>query len=297
MFLLKTATRAIAQIAAALIAVALMAALTRLALLPFLQNLLQLDEATLGYVRRGLMLTAFILGYWGYVRWVEKRPATELSPAPAKTLLTGMGGAALIGLPVAALYFTGTYQLVGVGRLGGMAGVAMVIMAAAMFEEIVFRGIGFGIVERHFGSWPALFVPTIIFSAAHIFNAHWGGWLSFATGVTIGGIWTLTYMLTRDLWAVALNHALWNFTIFATGLPLTGMQDWRELAPLRSEFSGPDWVSGGMAGPEDTVLMLAVSSLATVVLLVIALRRGLFKPGGADASKAAQAPGPASGAG
>ena len=63
MFLLKTATRAIAQIAAALIAVALMAALTRLALLPFLQNLLQLDEATLGYVRRGLMLTAFILGY------------------------------------------------------------------------------------------------------------------------------------------------------------------------------------------------------------------------------------------
>ncbi|WP_417481614.1 CPBP family intramembrane glutamic endopeptidase [Maricaulis sp.] len=275
----KPALRAIAQIAAALIAVAVMAAATRLALLPLLQSLLELDEQTLGYVRRVLMLVAFVAGYWGYVRWVEKRPAVELSPAVGLITLTGLGGAALIGLPIAALYLAGTYQIVGLGDFGGMAGVALVILAAAMFEEVVFRGIAFGIVERHFGSWAALFVPTIIFSAAHIFNAHWGGWLSFATGATIGGIWTLTYMLTRNLWAVGLNHALWNFTIFATGLPLTGMQDWRELAPLRSEFTGPDWISGGLAGPEDTVLMLVVSSLAVIVLLVIALRRGLFRPG------------------
>ncbi|WP_417485101.1 CPBP family intramembrane glutamic endopeptidase [Maricaulis salignorans] len=276
--------RATAQIIAALLAVAVMAALTRLALLPALQGLLHLDDNALSYVRRGLMLLAFALGYWGYVRWVEKRPAFELSPALGTILLTGMGGAALIGLPVAFLYLTGNYQLVGTGGFGGMAGVAMVILAAAMFEEVVFRGIAFGIVERHFGSWAALFVPTVVFSAAHIFNAHWGGWLSFATGVTIGGIWTLTYMLTRNLWAVMLNHALWNFTIFATGLPLTGMQDWRELAPLRSEVSGPDWMSGGLAGPEDTVLMLVVSSLAVFVLLLIARCRGQFRPAGSGAT-------------
>ncbi|WP_417492869.1 CPBP family intramembrane glutamic endopeptidase [Maricaulis sp.] len=293
----KPALRAIAQIAAALIAVAVMAAATRLALLPLLQSVLELDEQTLGYVRRVLMLVAFVAGYWGYVRWVEKRSAVELSPAVGLITLTGLGGAALIGLPIAALYLAGTYQIVGLGDFGGMAGVALVILAAAMFEEVVFRGIAFGIVERHFGSWAALFVPTIIFSAAHIFNAHWGGWLSFATGATIGGIWTLTYMLTRNLWAVGLNHALWNFTIFATGLPLTGMQDWRELAPLRSEFTGPDWISGGLAGPEDTVLMLVVSSLAVIVLLVIALRRGLFRPGVNAPATAQDSAEPGTGAG
>lgn len=294
---LKPALRAVAQIAAALIAVAATAALMRLALLPVLQSLLHLDEVTLSYVRRGLMLVAFVLGYWGYVRWIEKRPALELSPALGTIALAGLGGAALIGLPVFALYLTGTYQLVGMGEFGGVAGIALIILAAAMFEEIVFRGVAFGIVERHFGSWAALFVPTVLFSAAHIFNAHWGGWLSFATGVTIGGIWTLTYVLTRNLWAVALNHALWNFSIFVTGLPLTGIQEWREHAPLRSEFSGPDWVSGGMAGPEDTVLMLVVSSLAVIVLLVIAMRRGLFERGGADTVAAQQAAGSRSEAG
>ncbi|WP_339745400.1 CPBP family intramembrane glutamic endopeptidase [uncultured Maricaulis sp.] len=285
----KPALRAIAQIAAALIAVAVMAALTRLALLPLLQSLLHLDEETLSYLRRVLMLVAFVLGYWGYVRWVEKRPAIELSPAMGKILLTGFGGAVLIGVPVTALYLTGTYQLVGTGGFGGMGGIALIILGAAMLEEVVFRGIAFGIVERHFGSWAALFVPTVIFSAAHIFNANWGGWLSFATGVTIGGIWTVTYMLTRNLWAVGLNHALWNYTIFATGLPLTGLQDWREQSPLRSEFSGPDWVSGGLAGPEDSVLMLVVSSLAVIVLLVIAHRRGLFKPAGGETAAAQDA--------
>jgi len=71
----------------------------------------------------------------------------------------------------------------------------------------------------------------------------------------------------------AVNHAVWNLTIVTTGLPLTGLQNWRGSAPLQSNFTGPDWWTGGVAGPESSVLVIVFVVLIDLTLLYVVLRK------------------------
>jgi uncharacterized protein len=92
----------------------------------------------------------------------------------------------------------------------------------------------------------------------------------------VGLLWAGVFVLARNLWVAAANHAAWNFTILLSGLPLSGIEDWRKLAPLESRFAGPDWLTGGMFGPESSLLVIASTTVAVVLLLRAARRRGAF---------------------
>jgi hypothetical protein len=48
------------------------------------------------------------------------------------------------------------------------------------------------------------------------------------------------------------------------------------LAPLESRFTGPDWLTGGMFGPESSLLVIVSTTVAVVLLLRAARRRGRF---------------------
>lgn len=261
----------------AILALVVTGAAVRLGVVPLIALTFDPSEEHLSLIRRGLMLVAFVVGFWAYVRLAERRPATELGLAP-KTIAFWIAAAALmIGLPLVLLYLTGAYTLVAVAGPDGMLGVGLTILAAAMFEEIVFRGVLFAIVWRHFGVWPALLIPSLIFSALHIFNDNWGGWTPLIAGLAIGIFWSLVYVRTGNVWAVGLNHAAWNYTIFATGLPLTGQEDWRALAPLQTDLTGPDWLTGGLAGPEDSWPVVAMVIIVTGLFLADCWRRGELK--------------------
>jgi hypothetical protein len=92
----------------------------------------------------------------------------------------------------------------------------------------------------------------------------------------LGLLWGGVFVMARNLWVVAANHAAWNFTILLTGLPLSGIEDWRKLAPLESRFAGPDWLTGGMFGAESSLLVIVAITIAVVLLLRAARRRGAF---------------------
>lgn len=251
----------------ALIAIAIPAAIVRLGLVPGLASVFGLGEDVVPTLRRISMIVAFVAGYWVFVRLVEKRAATELAFRPVTIALSGLAGSLSIAVPMAALYAVGVFSVTGMGDQDGLAGIALVILAAALLEEIIFRGVIFGIIERHFGLWAALIAPSILFSALHLFNDNWAGWFGFTSGVLLGVMWSLVYVLTRNLWAAAANHAVWNFTIFATGLPLTGQQDWRAAAPLHSDYTGADIWTGGAAGPEDSLFVIGCILVIVVALL------------------------------
>ena len=255
------------QILLALIAIAIPAAFVRLGLVPGLAAVFGLGEDVVPTLRRISMIVAFVAGYWMFVRLVEKRAAAELAFRPVTIALSGLAGSLSIAVPMAALYAVGVFSVTGLGNQDGLAGIALVILAAALLEEIIFRGVIFRIIERHFGLWSALIAPSILFSALHLFNDNWAGWFGFTSGVLLGVMWSLVYVLTRNLWAAAANHAVWNFTIFATGLPLTGQQDWRASAPLQSDYTGADIWTGGAAGPEDSLFVIACILVIVVVLL------------------------------
>ena len=84
-------------------------------------------------------------------------------------------------------------------------------------------------------------------------------------------------MLGRNLWIGVAHHALWNATILLSGVPLSGIDDWRALPPLESRYAGPAWLTGGQFGPESSLLVLATTTLAMLWLVRFARRRGCFR--------------------
>jgi membrane protease YdiL (CAAX protease family) len=230
--------------------------------------------------RAGILLTT-VASYWAFVRWHERRDATELHLRPTPLMLGGAGGAALVGLPMAALFALGVYeQVLFRGASSALLGVAVVIGIAAILEELIYRCLLFRLLERTWGTKVALAVQAVAFALQHLENVQHGGIRDIVTtlvSVTVLGLlWAAVFVLARNLWVVAANHAAWNFTILLSGLPLSGIEDWRKLAPLDSRVAGPDWLTGGMFGPESSLLVIASTTLAVALLLREARRRGAF---------------------
>jgi membrane protease YdiL (CAAX protease family) len=265
-------------------------------LVPLVETLFHPEPDVLSIVRRSCIILAAIAGYRAYVRWHEKRDATELRLRPVPLLLGGAGGAALIALPIAALFAFGAYQMVQFRGLSpSLPGVAGLIAIAATLEELTFRCLLFRVLERHWGTGVALTVQSALFALQHLGNVAQGGVFDVAAmlvNVTLGGLlWAGVFIVTRNLWATAANHAAWNFVILLSGLPLSSIEDWRAMAPLESRYAGPDWLTGGMFGPESSLVVIFLTTLPTVWLLRSAWRRGAFRAAvGANGAQATRAP-------
>jgi uncharacterized protein len=253
----------------------------RQGLLPAIEAAFHPGPELLSVFRRvGILLTA-VTGYWAFVHWYEKREATELHLRPIPLMLGGASGAALVALPMAVLFALGAYEPVLFrGASSALLGVAALIGIAAILEELTYRCLLFRVVERAWGTKVALAVQAVVFAIVHLENVEQGGIsdvVKMLIGVTVAGLlWAAVFVLTRNLWAAAANHAAWNFTILLAGVPLSGNDDWRKLAPLESRFAGPDWLTGGMFGPESSLLVIASTTVAVVLLLRAARRRGAF---------------------
>jgi membrane protease YdiL (CAAX protease family) len=278
MTFLKLLGRTTVLLLAGIVCVGIPMAVVKLAALPLLHLALGSTGRSTPVVSAALMTVAMGSGFWGYIRFAERRPASELAPRPALTLLGVISAVALIGAPMLALYATGSYRLQAYQGFTSYWPAIPTILAAGVFEEILFRGLIFTALERVFGSVAALFVQSLIFAAPHMFNANWTGWIDLVAGALIGGMWTCLYMLWRNIWAVAFHHAAWNLTIVASGLPLSGLEDYRATAPFRSVYAGPDLITGGAAGPEPSVVTLAVVALALGAFLALARRTQKLRP-------------------
>jgi membrane protease YdiL (CAAX protease family) len=253
----------------------------RQGLLPMIQAVFHPGPELLSVLRRtGILLTA-VAGYWAFVHWHEKREASELRLRPIHLVLGGASGAALVALPIAVLFALGVYERVLFrGVSPALLGVAAFIGIAAILEELIYRCLLFRLLERAWGAKLALGAQAVVFALQHLENVEQGGTRDVVTmllSVTLLGLlWAAVFVLARNLWVVAANHAAWNLTILLCGLPLSGLEDWRELAPFESRFAGPDWLTGGMFGPESSLLVIASTTVAVVLLLRAARRRGAF---------------------
>lgn len=253
----------------------------RQGLLPLIDAVFHPGPDLLSVFRRtGILLTA-VAGYWAFVHWHEQRDATELHLRPIHLILGGASGAAMVALPMAVLFALGVYERVLFrGASSALLGVAALIGIAAILEELAYRCLLFRLMERAWGTTVALVVQAVVFALQHLENVAQGGTSDVVTmliAVTVTGLlWAAVFVLTRNLWVVAAHHAAWNFTILLAGVPLSGIEDWRTLAPLESRLAGPDWLTGGMFGPESSWLVIASTTVAVVLLLRTARRRGAF---------------------
>lgn len=227
----------------------------------------------------GMQLLPALLGYVILVCLIERRRMRELSPRAVPTCgLAGfLAGAVLFSIVVGVLWLAGSYHVTGTDpQVDWLPGVLVAGIGAGIGEEIITRGVLFRIVEEGLGTWWALAISALFFGAAHIFNPGATLWSSASIAIEAGLLLAMVYHVTRSLWACIGLHAAWNImqgTVY--GIPVSGgaSKGW-----LISNRTGPGWLSGGAFGAEASVVALAVCSLLTLALLIVALRRGSIVP-------------------
>ncbi|GAB2910461.1 lysostaphin resistance A-like protein [Rheinheimera gaetbuli] len=267
--------------------IALAVAAYRWLMLPALQWLFQLDEPATALLRRVGILLVMLLAYGLYVRYSEKRPVTELHFKFTGVALGLLAGAAMIVLVSALLFAGGVYEVTAYrGWQSGLLDIALVILVAAVIEEIVFRAVLFQALESQWGTVTALWLQSLIFSLLHIANLNdqmdaQALVITVISGTLLGAMWTVMYVYVRNVWVVAAHHAAWNFTIVLTGLPLSGLDDWQAMAPLQSVYHGPNWLTGGVVGPEDSVVTIVMVIISVGALLWLAKKNQRLYPSAA----------------
>lgn len=232
-----------------------------------------------GLVQFVLRALPALVAYLLLVRFVERRPVAELAPRRLgpEGAVGILAGLLLFSAVVAMLALFGSYRVAGTNPdANWLAALLMVGLGAGIGEEIIFRGVLFRIVEEGLGTWWALAISALFFGAIHAGNPGATLWSSAAIAIEAGLLFGLLYHVTRSLPVCMGLHAAWNFaqgTIY--GIPVSGTKPDGWLVSARS---GPDWLSGGAFGAEASVIALALCSLCTVALLVVALRRGSIVP-------------------
>ncbi|NKZ00723.1 CPBP family intramembrane glutamic endopeptidase [Nocardiopsis alborubida] len=220
-----------------------------------------------------------VLAYRWVVRRTEHREVTELSRKGA-VAATGLGtliGIGLFGLVIANIAFLGFYQANGVGSVTGALGLLGFMAAVAVGEEVMWRGVLFRIVEERTGTWIALVLTGVLFGLVHLINPHASLWGAIAIAIEAGGMLTAAYAATRSLWLPIGLHFGWNLAgsaIFSTSVSGTDSQQ----GLLDTTLSGPMLITGGDFGPEGSLYSILFCTVATIVFMWMAHRRGRLVP-------------------
>lgn len=228
-----------------------------------------------------------MLVYGWVVRRTEKRPSTEVERkgAVAPTSWGTLIGVGLFGMVILNIAFLGGYHVHGTGSVSSAVGLLGFMAAAAVTEELLFRGVVQRILEERVGTWISLSFTSVIFGAMHLLNPHASLWGAVVIALTAGTMLGAAYLATRKLWLPIGIHFGWNFAasgIFSTEVSGNGTPQ----GILDASTSGPVLLSGGDFGPEASLYTLVFALLTTVVLLWIARRRGNLIPRGRSVQQA-----------
>lgn len=186
-------------------------------------------------------------------------------------------GAAAILVPCALLLALGWFAFEPTepgAWLGPSLTAACVLVPAALYEELFFRGYGFVVLAERFGARAALVITSLSFALIHVLNP--GATAQSIALVTVAGLWLgVVRVVTGSLWAAFAAHFAWNAAMalvlhasvsgFAFATPAYRMID-----------TGPAWATGGTWGPEGGVFAALGMMAATAALLARPQGRALF---------------------
>ena len=214
--------------------------------------------------------------YFTFVRAIEKRPVTELSTSGALREL-GLGvlvGTGLFTAVIALLWLLGYYTVTGSNSLANVWPMLTLAATTAVFEELLFRGILFRIIEEPLGTWLALAFSALLFGILHLGNPNATLWAATAIAIEAGILLAAGYMFTRRLWLVIGIHFAWNFVqggIF--GVAVSGNEG---AGVLQSSLSGPVLLSGGAFGAEGSIFAVMFCLAAGLYFVRLAYRKRPF---------------------
>jgi uncharacterized protein len=228
-----------------------------------------------------LMILAYRLG----VRLLECRDPNEIVASEKLWLfLAGamIGGSIFIAV-YAILWGVGIAHYEGVGASANALTAMSTALAAAVGEEIVFRGVIFRIADQKLGSAAAIALSALIFGVLHAANKGATVWSATAIAIEAGVLLAAAYLAFKSLWLPIGIHFGWNFTeggVFGAAVS-GGQSKGIFVFPLQ----GDDLYTGGAFGPEASVVAVALSLAVSVILIWMAISSSRWRPYGSRSSK------------
>jgi uncharacterized protein len=140
---------------------------------------------------------------------------------------------------------------------------AVYFLLVGLFEDFHFRGYLQFTLTRGIGFWPAALLLSGYFGWSHRLNEgeRLTGLLAAAV---IGLFFCLTLRRTGSLWFAVGFHAAWDWgETFVYSVPDSGTVFPGHL--LKTSFRGPDWLTGGVVGPEGSLLCFVVIAVVGAV--------------------------------
>ncbi|NMH64961.1 CPBP family intramembrane glutamic endopeptidase [Shewanella salipaludis] len=223
-----------------------------------------------------------------WVKFFERRSLASIGlscvPGTPKKLLhgylTGIGMATFI---VGAIYLAGGYRLEQPTLTQAMSLLPVLLLlltfsVQSFTEEIIFRGYLFSRFTERYGLWTGIAVNAILFTLIHLpgFDFDSRSLLTlvlFAFMTLVFSVYlSLKVIETGSIWFSCAWHAGWNWLfICGFGLPTTGIAlDIRPLVlDLGLDSQASTWLTGGIGGPEDSVI--------TSILLTLMCLLGIYR--------------------
>jgi membrane protease YdiL (CAAX protease family) len=220
-------------------------------------------------------ITAFfaVLATW-IVSRMEKRPLDDYGIPPrqvfGKKFWEGcVWGFAMLSLILLIIRALGHFQIDSVALTGGAIyryalGWGAAFLAVAITEEFAFRGYLLFSFSRRIRFWPAALFTSAVFGAAHLGNPG-ENVLGILQVVVTGLLFCLMIRRTGTLWFAVGYHAAWDWAeTFFYGTPDSGLLGAGRF--LNSSSHGPNWLTGGSAGPEGSLFAFLVLLLCALLI-------------------------------
>jgi membrane protease YdiL (CAAX protease family) len=177
----------------------------------------------------------------------------------------GMGSLTIlmVALRGAHGFYFGTIALHGPRLLKFGVFWAAFFLIVAFYEEFFTRGYTQFTLTESVGFWPAAVLLSLGFGALHLENPGENG-VGILGAVLIGFFFCLTLHRTGNLWFAIGFHVAWDWgESYFYSVPDSGGKAPGHL--LRSSLQGPDWLTGGSAGPEGSMFLFVLLALLWIV--------------------------------
>jgi uncharacterized protein len=232
-----------------------------------------LKRLLISLIESSLAVAAYIIFY----RYAENRKITELRretfPRMALTgFITGIGVQAAV---ILIIYIAGLYRIEKINPAIDLLPSFSASLTAGFVAELLIRGVLFRILEEKLGTVPTLLLMVVSFAILHMGMPGSNIVTVAATALHAGLLLSAAFVVSRSLWFPIFIHFAYDFAepgIFGGINP--GIHENRSLiTPL---ISGNHLITGGEAGPQNSLQGLIICLILSSIFLYRAKRKNKF---------------------
>ncbi len=238
---------------------------------PFFYSIIQ-DKNITNPIIHCISFIVLLTAYYYLFRFYDKRKITELSLQYLPKEIFGgfFFGFLTISLVIFILYLSGHYQANGISAAHYPIKFFTFLIFAAIVEDLFHRGLIVRVCENWLGTNATLVIAMLV-ELQHITNPN-NNLFSLFLYVIWGFTMAMMFIYTKRIWLPFFFHLGWNFSQPFYGSNLSGINDMGSI--IQSTFSGPELLTGGVFGIENSIITLSFLLFIGITLYYLAKKEG-----------------------